>query len=392
TETIVRCPNCSGLNAHGLKFCLFCGESLEGTADVRLAVPRPCKVCSIVDSLSHKFCTNCGSSMTLMDRANQIVSAEVVNELPAIITADKRRPRKKKKSSVEGYAAAAIILSTVIAGIYSLCQYQLTSNTGFLIHATPVGAEVTVEDKRGCVLKTGFINRRGELQLLGFHPGIYNVSLSHVGYLSSAREVVLPPNKIVGLGIPETIALQHEASDESETAASSGAGSRLPVGVQLEQSSAKTIEATAPVGSEQSPAQELKATAAPALTAAQESSAAERAELAQKQAMQAANAAALMQKMMQQANQTSEQAAAANESSSTAEQSAAAGGEEGGMQQSASNNAVYPMPPAGRLGRFRRLQAQRLGMPRFEMHPDPSEAPAPPGGDQFSRFRRPVKY
>lgn len=184
--------------------------------EVRLAVPRPCNSCSIIDPLSHKFCVNCGSGMVMIDRSNHMLSSDVSIKPKGKTTTRKMRANKRKSNNLTAVVAGILLIGTITAGIYSLCQYQLSQSTGVLIHAMPIGSEVTIEDHSGFVVKTGLINRRGEVQLVGFQPGIYSLAISHVGFKTSSQELNIMPNKIAALGIPISLQLKRETDDSEE--------------------------------------------------------------------------------------------------------------------------------------------------------------------------------
>ena len=217
-EIIVRCYFCSGLNNHGLPFCLYCGTNLEGNSEKKQAVPRACKVCSIIDPLSQQYCIHCGAGMNVLDQVNYILSDTPVSN-PALPRPRNTSSRKKRSNGLQEMAVAAIFLGTIIAAIFAFCQYQLAENTGVLVHASPVGSEVTIEDKSGCVLKTGFIDDKGDLKLNGLRPGTYEVSVSHVGFQTASQDVRVFANKTVAIGIPNTLELDVEAKPTANTAA-----------------------------------------------------------------------------------------------------------------------------------------------------------------------------
>lgn len=215
TETIVRCNACSGLNAHGLRYCLFCGADLEIDCQVTLSTPRPCKFCNKIDSLSQKYCVSCGANMSTGIKPDKAASETGSQDKSSKKT---RTGSKKARAQVnwQTIAASFLIPSTVLAAIYGLCQYQMKQNTGLIIHASPVGSSVTITDGSGYIVQTGTINKNGELKILGFKPGKYNVAVTHVGYTSQAENLNIVTNKLAALGIPQEIELKPELSPESE--------------------------------------------------------------------------------------------------------------------------------------------------------------------------------
>jgi hypothetical protein len=181
--------------------------------------------------------------MTVLDQANSILSDTPVSN-PALPRPRNTSSRKKKSRGGQELGVAAIFIGTIIAAVYALCQYQLAENTGVLVHASPVGSEVTIEDKSGCVLKTGFIDDKGDLKLSGMKPGTYEVSVSHVGFRTASQDVIVFANKTVAIGIPNTLELEVEEKLPGKTAidldepVKAVSNRKDPVGSIVEQSSA----------------------------------------------------------------------------------------------------------------------------------------------------------
>lgn len=207
TQTIVKCGACNGLNSHGLPYCMFCGSSLVGTDDVRLISPRPCNACSVVDPLSQKYCVSCGASMNsskehalpLQQKTELAQTTSRLNQL------EKKRLQKRRKR--QAFTAAALAIAAVLGGTYLISQHQLRENTGVLVYASPSGADVFVEDAHNCLIKSGKVKPNGELLLKGFAPGRYSLTISRIGYKPKEQSVVVLPNKIAAVGIPERIDL-----------------------------------------------------------------------------------------------------------------------------------------------------------------------------------------
>lgn len=158
--------------------------------------------------------------MTVLDQANYILADEhPARQSYSGLPRQRITSQKKKKSThVQEMAIAALFLGTIIAAVFALCQYQLAENTGVLVHASPVGAEVTIEDRSGCVIKTGFIDDKGELKLTGLRPGSYEVSISHVGFQTATQDLHVLANKTLAIGIPQTLELDPEEKTTSESA------------------------------------------------------------------------------------------------------------------------------------------------------------------------------
>lgn len=210
TQTIVKCANCNGLNAHALPFCMFCGSSLVGTDDVKLISPRPCNACSVVNPLSQKYCVSCGATMNPSREHTALVQQK-----PALASTShrlnlkekKRQTQHKTRRAIIGASVAAAVTSLCIAGGYFYSQNQIAQNTGMLVYASPSGADVFVEDSHNCLVRSGKIKANGELLLKGMAAGRYSLTVSKLGYKPNEQSVVLVPNKIASIGIPERIDL-----------------------------------------------------------------------------------------------------------------------------------------------------------------------------------------
>ncbi len=221
TQTIVKCAACNGLNAHGLPFFLYCGSGLEGNDDVRLISPRPCNACSVVDPLSQKYCVSCGANMnSSREHALFIQQKAVLSQTAARLTQERKRRQERRKQIITRAAWAAAIAGALVAGSYLFSQHQLRQNTGVLVYASPSGADVFVEDASNCLVKSGKIKPNGELLLKGMAPGRYSLTVSRLGYKPKEQTVILHPNKIASIGIPERIDLISDNGIESSKTAS----------------------------------------------------------------------------------------------------------------------------------------------------------------------------
>lgn len=231
TQTIVRCGACSGLNAHGLPYCMYCGHSLEGTEDVRIASPRPCRSCSIIDALSQKFCINCGENMNSnsgestknTDSMSSSQRTTVPNDIKSKTTGTYRtaRAEARKKRSKQTLLIFCLLSAGSVASIYGISQFQEEQNTGIMVHASPAGAEVLLEDNHEFLVKSGKINSQGELLMKGVKPGHYSLTLTQNGFEPLEQPVDILPNKISSIGIPKPLELK-AIRENSEGTDSSG--------------------------------------------------------------------------------------------------------------------------------------------------------------------------
>lgn len=253
TQTIVKCAHCNGLNAHGLPFCMFCGSSLVGTDDVKLISPRPCNACSVVDPLSQKYCVSCGATMN-PSREHTVL----VQQKPALPATSprlnqqerKRRTQHRTRQAIFSATAAAALAGLAVGGAYLYSQNQIAQNTGLLVYASPSGADVFVEDSHNCLVKSGKIKSNGELLIKGMAAGRYSLTVSKLGYKPNEQAVVLVPNKIASIGIPERIdllSLERVPSPASVIAGSTSAA--VPIS-KNGNSAASTIKSSQPARSE----------------------------------------------------------------------------------------------------------------------------------------------
>lgn len=369
TEIIVRCASCSGLNAHGLPYCMFCGGNLGGTSEVRKAVPRPCRACSIIDPLSHKFCVNCGSGMTILDHAEIIIKNDPLETKP---TASRRRvsAQRKKPPAMQAFAAVAVLVCTVITAIYVFSQCQITQNTGVLVHATPIGAKVTIIDSSGSIVRAGIVNARGEVELTGLRPGFYQVVLSHMGYNTVTRELRIHANKLAAIGVHESLDLEQKQSDddnkveaksvdnsnhrESDLSDHQNSSPQMPL---IEQHAEPKVEHQNASGFDQTAPQEVSHDTT----------------LNTPPGLPPAAATAILQQALQAAQQAQNIPASHLSEENAPEFPSTSSGPENFQQLRWAN---FPRKFGGPQQRFRR---SGIGRPTFrDIRPDPTEAPPPP--------------